>query len=68
MDATEFITLSFTLSCTLGPALGFALAVVVFVLEQTGGGSFTLTIGRRARPRRAGSARPGSSAPRTSYS
>ena len=52
MDATQFITLSFTLSCTLGPALGFALAVAVFVLEQTGGRSFTLTIGRRARPRK----------------
>lgn len=47
MDATELITLSFTVACTLGPILGFSLAFGYFVIQSLAGRGFSVTFGKR---------------------
>lgn len=47
MDATELITLSFTVACTLGPILGFSLAFGYFLVQSLAGRGFAITFGKR---------------------
>lgn len=47
MDATELITLSFSMACTLGPVVGFSLAAGWFLIKTMAGRGFSITFGRR---------------------